>query len=95
MPDSSFVIQHRDDSTEYDEYVQNQQDPKFVVWRRSNKVVIQLTVNPLNCQSGDNVIIGFSMQYNYVNSFPNIPDKKDPQIHALTSRVYIRAGEVN
>lgn len=95
LPDSSFLLQHRDDSTEYDEYVINQQDPKFVVWRRYNKVIIELTVNPLNCKSGDEVMIGFSMQYNYVNTVPNTPDKKEPQKHALTSRVYIRVGEVN
>lgn len=47
-----------------------------------------------NLVSGDDVIVGFSLQYTYVNTVSNTPDKKDPQMHALTSRVYINLGKI-
>lgn len=96
LPDSSFMLQQRDDSTEYDDDNQTvREEPKFVVWRRSNKVAIELTVNPLDCKSGDDVVVGFSMQYTYVNTATSSStDKKEPQTHALTSRVYLRIGKI-
>lgn len=96
LPDSSFMLQQRDDSTEYDDDHQvTREDPKFVVWRRSNKVAVELTVNPLDCKSGDEVVVGFSMQYTYVNTATSsTADKKEPQTHALTSRVYLRIGKI-
>lgn len=96
LPDSSFILQQRDDSTEYDDDHQiAREEPKFVVWRRSNKVAVELTVNPLDSKSGDEVIVGFSMQYTYVNTATSSgADKKEPQTHALTSRVYLRIGRI-
>lgn len=96
LPDSSFMLQQRDDSTEYDDDNQiAREEPKFVVWRRSNKVAVELTVNPLDCKSGDDVVVGFSMQYTYVNTATSSGiDKKEPQTHALTSRVYLRIGRI-
>lgn len=96
LPDSSFMLQQRDDSTEYDDDHQiSREEPKFVVWRRSNKVAVELTVNPLDCKSGDEVIVGFSMQYTYVNTATSSSaEKKEPQTHALTSRVYLRIGRI-
>ncbi|XP_037026479.1 dynactin subunit 4 [Bradysia coprophila] len=96
LPDSSFMLQQRDDSTEYDDDHQvTREEPKFVVWRRSNKVAVELTVNPLDCKSGDEVVVGFSMQYTYVNTATSgAVDKKEPQTHALTSRVYLRIGKI-
>lgn len=96
LPDSSFMLQQRDDSTEYDDDNQTtREEPKFVVWRRSNKVAAELTVNPLDCKSGDEVVVGFSMQYTYVNTATSSSaDKKEPQTHALTSRVYLRIGRI-
>lgn len=95
LPDSSFMLQQRDDSTEYDDDHQIKEEPKFVIWRRSNKVAIELTVNPLDCKSGEEVVVGFSMQYTYVNTATSSStDKKEPQTHALTSRVYLRIGKI-
>lgn len=96
LPDSSFLLQQRDDSTEYDDDHQvGREEPKFVVWRRSNKVAVELTVSPLDCKFGDEVIVGFSMQYTYVNTATSTgTDKKEPQTHALTSRVYLRIGKI-
>lgn len=96
LPDSSFLLFHRDDTVEFDEDIQSDRDePKFVVWRRANKVVIELTVCPLEeCKVNSDVTVGFSMQFTYVNTVTSTPDKKEPQMHALTSRVYINLGKI-
>lgn len=96
LPDSSFLLFHCDDTADFDEDIQSDRDePKFVVWRRTNKVVIELTVCPLeDCNVNADVIVGFSMQYTYVNTVTSTPDKKEPQTHALTSRVYINLGKI-
>lgn len=94
LPEAPFIVNHRDDTAEFDEDTQSLDEPKYVIWRRSNKVAIELTVNPLARKTGEEVVIGFSMLYNYLNTFPNTPDKKDPQEHALSSRVYIKVGRI-
>lgn len=67
---------------------------RFVIWRRSNKVAIKLSITPdSNLKAGDEVIVGFSMQFTYVNTVSNSPDKKDKK-HALTSRVFVTAGKI-
>lgn len=102
IPDSSFGLNLRDDTAEFDEDVQvKQEDPKFIVWRRSNKAIIQLNVKltPDEMKIDEEVIVGFTMQYTYVNTVvggtagSNVFGN-DPQEHALSSRVYIRLGRV-
>lgn len=90
----TFVVNHRDDTAEFDDDAPELDEPKCVVWRRSNKVAVELTVNPLASAAGDAVVVGFVMTFNYLNTFPNTPDKKDPQEHALSSRVYIKVGNI-
>uniref|UniRef100_A0A1Q3G1K6 Dynactin subunit 4 n=1 Tax=Culex tarsalis TaxID=7177 RepID=A0A1Q3G1K6_CULTA len=70
LPDSSFVLHHRDDSAEFDEVVASQQeDPKFIVWRKANQISMKLAVQPSpDCKPGDEVVIGFSLQYTYVST---------------------------
>ncbi|KAL1402503.1 hypothetical protein pipiens_006066 [Culex pipiens pipiens] len=70
LPDSSFVLHHRDDSAEFDEVVASQQeDPKFIVWRKANQISMKLAVQPApDCKPGDEVVIGFSLQYTYVST---------------------------
>lgn len=69
-----------------------------MIWRRSNKIAIKLIATPNDdLKPDDDVIIGFSMQYTYVNTVSNVAsatDKKDPQKHALTSRVYVNVGKI-
>lgn len=102
IPDSSFGLNLRDDTAEFDEDIQvKQEDPKFIVWRRSNKAIIQLNVKltPDELKIDEDVIVGFTMQYTYVNTVvggtagSNVFGN-DPQEHALSSRVYIRLGRV-
>lgn len=42
----------------------------------------------------DDVIIGFSMQYTYVNTVTNAAERSDPQKHALSTRIYINVGKI-
>lgn len=94
--DSSFILNHRDDAAEFDEDIQIQkEEPKFIVWRKSNKASICLNFTPNeDLKSGDEVVIGFTMQYTYVNTVTNTPEKKEPQQHALNSRVFIKVGNI-
>lgn len=98
MLESSFVLNHRDDSAEFDELAENpsvKEEPIFIVSRKSNKVSLKVNFTPNgDLEAGDEVIIGFTMQYTYINTVSNTPDKKEPQQHALTSRVYVSMGNV-
>ncbi len=63
-----------------------------MVWRKANKVAIRILITPdKDLPANSDVFVGFNMQYTYVNA---TPDKKDPQKHALTSRIYINAGKI-
>uniref|UniRef100_A0A1L8E5D8 Dynactin subunit 4 n=1 Tax=Nyssomyia neivai TaxID=330878 RepID=A0A1L8E5D8_9DIPT len=93
LPEVPFMLPHRDDSAEFDEEMQlPQEDPKFVIWRRANRACIELNMEPHdNLAPGTEVIIGFTVQYTYVNTV-QVPEKKEPQTHNLTARVYINCG---
>ncbi|KAH8254678.1 hypothetical protein KR032_011614 [Drosophila birchii] len=92
--ESEFVLSQRDDSKEFDEYVQlPTEEPKFIVWRKGNKVLIRLQFTPAEeLPANTEVVLGFAMQYTYVNTVTNAPEKKEPTTHALYSRVFINAG---
>ncbi|EDV36912.1 uncharacterized protein Dana_GF11704 [Drosophila ananassae] len=92
--ESEFVLSQRDDSKEFDEYVQlPTEEPKFIVWRKGNKVLIRLQFTPSEELSPNtDVVLGFFMQYTYVNTVTNASEKKEPTTHALHSRVFITAG---
>lgn len=98
LPDSSFVINHRDDSAEFDEIVQTQQeDPKFIIWRKANQIAIKLAAQPCEgCNPDEDIVIGFSLQYTYVNTVveKSSTPTKSPQKQALTTRVYIKLGKL-
>ncbi|KAL9696181.1 hypothetical protein quinque_015466 [Culex quinquefasciatus] len=45
------------------------EDPKFIVWRKANQISMKLAVQPAaDCKPGDEVVIGFSLQYTYVST---------------------------
>ncbi|XP_059616858.1 dynactin subunit 4 [Phlebotomus argentipes] len=96
LPDESFVLLHRDDAAEFDDDTQLPKgDPKFILWRRANKACVELSIEPQdNLAPGSEAIIGFTVQYSYVNTV-QVPEKKDPQTHTLSSRVYIHCGTVS
>lgn len=106
IPDSSFVLNYRDDTAEFDDEDQvKREEFKFISWRRANKVAIDLNVKPQTnlLKVGDEIVAGFSMQYTYVNTIVGsaavsggtstpIGDKKEQ--HPLTVRIYVRLGKV-
>lgn len=106
IPDSSFILNYRDDAAEFDDDDQvKKEELKFISWRKANKVAIELNVKPQTnlLKVGDDVVAGFTMQYTYVNtvvgntaaggtSTPFGSDKKER--HALSVRVYVRLGQV-
>ncbi|KAH8277834.1 hypothetical protein KR018_008506 [Drosophila ironensis] len=92
--ESEFALSQRDDSKEFDEFVQQPaEEPKFIVWRRGNKVLIRLQFTPAaELPPSTEVVLSFFMQYTYVNTVTNASEKKEPTTHALHSRVFITAG---
>lgn len=98
IPDSSFVLNYRDDAAEFDEEDQiKKEELKFILWRKANKVAIELNVKPpKDMKVGDDIVAGFTMQYTYVNTVVGSTaasgDKKER--HALSVRVYVRLGQV-
>ncbi|XP_049300134.1 dynactin subunit 4 [Anopheles funestus] len=109
LPDSSFTVNQRDDSAEFDEVVQGHQDePKFIVWRKANHVIIRLGVQPQSDPSCDkDIVVGFSLQYTYFNtvgekSVAPSPStaatsltgaNKEQKWHALNTRIYVNLGK--
>lgn len=68
---------------------------RFITWRKSNKVSIKLNFTPdAALKPGDDVTLGFLMQYTYVNTVTNTPEKKEPQKHALSSKVFVKVGQI-
>ncbi|KAG5673323.1 hypothetical protein PVAND_003383 [Polypedilum vanderplanki] len=96
LPDSSFVINQRDDSAEFDDDVQSdKKDPKFILWRKANKIAIQLSITPNGeLKVNDDVKIGFSMNFTYSSVPSSTPEKKETQRYALCARIYINAGKI-
>jgi len=94
--ESEFVLSQRDDSKEFDEYVQlPTEEPKFIVWRKGHKVLLRLQFTPAEeLPASTDVVLGFYMQYTYVNTVTNASEKKEPTTHALHSRVFITAGAI-
>lgn len=107
MPDSSFVLNYRDDTAEYDEEEQiKREEFKFIAWQKANKAAIDLNVKPdwNLLKVDDEILAGFTMQFTYVNtvvgsaaggSAPLGGDKKEKEKHALNARIYLRLGKVH
>lgn len=105
-PDSSFILNYRDDAAEFDDDDQvKKEELKFILWRKANKVAIELKVKPQTnlFKVGDDIIAGFTMQYTYVNTIVGAvssgtstpfgsSDKKER--HALSVRIYVRLGKL-
>ncbi|EDW79842.1 uncharacterized protein Dwil_GK17803 [Drosophila willistoni] len=96
--ESEFVLSQRDDSKEFDEDIQARseiEEPKFIVWRKGNKVLLRLQFTPeATSKISDEVVLSFYMQYTYVNTVANTTEKKEPTTQALYSRLFIQAGAI-
>ncbi|XP_023325806.1 dynactin subunit 4 isoform X3 [Eurytemora carolleeae] len=84
LPKGQIYLPPRDDAAEFDDgavdlagHVDNRE---VVVWRKSNKVGIQLGVKP----SMEKVVVGFAIQYQYTNTVFALDSK---EIHTATVRI--------
>lgn len=98
LPHSSLILPAKDDTAEYDDTVDThnyQDDPKLVVWRKGNKAVVRLTVVPYeNVTKGEPVLVGFVMQYGYVNTITAVCEQKAPQKSDLKVKLYLTVGKL-
>ncbi|XP_076765937.1 dynactin subunit 4 [Xylocopa sonorina] len=99
LPHSPLILPPRDDIAEYDDTSDThnfQDDPKLVVWRKDNKAVMKLHVTPhedIQTNDGQSVIIGFVMQYGYVNTITAL-EHKAPQKLDLKVKLYLTVGNI-
>ncbi|XP_033230347.1 dynactin subunit 4 [Belonocnema kinseyi] len=99
LPHSSLILPPRDDTAEYDDTGDThnfQDDPKLVVWRKGNKAVVRLYVTPElgeENKEGDSVIVGFVMQYGYVNTIATL-EHKAPQKLDLRAKLFLTIGDL-
>ncbi|XP_076239741.1 dynactin subunit 4 [Calliopsis andreniformis] len=99
LPHSPLILPPRDDAAEYDDTSDThnfQDDPKLVVWRKGNKAVIKLHVVPhenVQENKSQSVIVGFVMQYGYVNTITTL-DHKAPKKLDLKVKLYLTVGDI-
>lgn len=66
----------------------------MVVWRKANKAVVKLQVTPKEgLESGDDAVIGFTMQHIYVNTITTV-ENKEPQKYEHKIKVFLTVGKV-
>lgn len=96
LPSSVVILSPRDDAAEYDDNTESQNfndDPKVVLWRKTNKVSLRMGLQaskdnegvPLSIENGH---VGFIMQYEYVKTLTSV-DLKEIQKVSLKVKVYI------
>ncbi|XP_051169957.1 dynactin subunit 4 [Leptopilina boulardi] len=100
LPHSALILPPRDDAAEYDDTGDShnfQDDPKLVVWRKGNKAVVRLLVTPSPSEmneAGNPIIIGFVMQYGYVNTIATL-EHKAPQKLDLRAKLFLTVGNLH
>ncbi|XP_076628370.1 dynactin subunit 4 isoform X2 [Colletes latitarsis] len=96
----SLILPPRDDTVEYDDTDDTHNfhdDSKFVIWRKGNKAIIKLLVTPyenLKKTENESVIIGFVMQYGYVNTITTL-EHKAPKNLDLKVQLYLTVGTLD
>uniref|UniRef100_A0A6M2DIL9 Dynactin subunit 4 n=1 Tax=Xenopsylla cheopis TaxID=163159 RepID=A0A6M2DIL9_XENCH len=93
LPEEVITLPARDDAAEYDEATsQGVDDPGFIVWRKFNKIGLKLKITPnTDLTLGDEVIVGLTLKYTYMNTVSSFPEK---QKHDLYAKVFITAGKL-
>lgn len=67
-----------------------------MIWRKGNKAVIKLHVTPhesIQESGNDSVIVGFVMQYGYVNTITTL-EHKAPQKLDLQVKLFLSVGNI-
>lgn len=83
VPEGEIKIAARDDTAEYDdtnEVNTDNDDPKYVFWRKGNKVALKFEVKPYeNIKKNENVQVGFIMNFMYLDSMSHVINQKQHQ----------------
>jgi len=83
VPEGEIKIAARDDTAEYDETNEvntDNDDPKYVYWRKGNKVALKFEVKPFdNIQENVNVRVGFVMNFMYMDTMSQVINQRQPQ----------------
>ncbi|XP_014207927.1 dynactin subunit 4 isoform X2 [Copidosoma floridanum] len=100
LPASSLTLPARDDAAEYDDLSDTYNfpdDPKLVIWRKGNQAIIRLHVLPcINeniAKENKLVVIGFVMQYGYVNTIATL-EHKAPQKLDMKVKIFLTLGNL-
>eukprot|EP00088_Acartia_fossae_P002801 TRINITY_DN11168_c0_g1_i11.p1 TRINITY_DN11168_c0_g1~~TRINITY_DN11168_c0_g1_i11.p1 ORF type:complete len:512 (-),score=92.70 TRINITY_DN11168_c0_g1_i11:774-2279(-) len=93
LPKSKIYLPPRDDAAEFDEggvdLAGHVDDRDVVMWRKSNKVGIQLKVKP----SEENVLVAFAIQYQYTNTIFAHDSKKEVRTATICVPVFLNLGK--
>lgn len=85
LPSSKVYLPPRDDAAEFDDggvdLAGHTDDKQVVMWRKSNKVGLSLTVQP---KEKGPVVVGFGIQYQYTNTVFALDSK---EVHTATMRI--------
>jgi len=94
LPMSKIYLPPRDDAAEFDEggvdLAGHTDDRDVVMWRKSNKVGIQLKVKP----EKENVMVAFAIQYQYTNTIFAHDSKKEVRTANITVPVFLNLGSL-
>lgn len=96
IPNSTFILPPRDDAAEYDDFnePQNiQDDPKLVVWRKSNKAFVKLMVTPSEVPLNTSILAGFTMSHLYTNTITSTIENKEPQKINHEVKIFLDLGK--
>jgi len=95
LPKSKVYLPPRDDAAEFDEggvdLAGHVDDRDVVVWRKSNKVGIQLKVKP----DSENVVVAFAIQYQYTNTIFAHDSKKEVRTANISVPVFLSLGSTS
>ncbi|KAH0809413.1 hypothetical protein GEV33_013378 [Tenebrio molitor] len=98
IPSSKVILPPRDDAAEYDDSGDThniQDDPKLVVWRKSNKAFVKLLVTPKETlELNAEVVVGFTMQHIYTNTISTTVENKEPDKRNHNVRVFLTLGNL-
>jgi len=95
LPTSKVYLPPRDDAAEFDEggvdLAGHVDDRDVVMWRKSNKVGVQLKVRP---EQAEEVLVGFAIQYEYTNTIFAHDSKKEVRTASITVPVFLNLGNI-